>query len=60
MKIWRRIKQVRGKLRKRLDDAAVDRVLLDHELAERGATDPRTPIPGMRHTPDFGGHQGGV
>jgi hypothetical protein len=60
MKVWRRIKDVRRVWRKRLDDATVDRVLLDHELAERRGADPRTPIPGMRHTPDFDGHQGGV
>ena len=60
MNVWRRIKNARRLWRKRLDDATVDRAQLEHELEERRAADPRTPIPGMRHTPDFQGHQGGL
>jgi hypothetical protein len=54
------MRTLRRKWEKREDEIAVEKVLLDHELAERNSTDPRTAIPGMRETPFFDGHQGGL
>jgi hypothetical protein len=54
------MRTLRRKRVKRQDEIAVEKVLLDHELAERNSTDTRTSIPGMRETPFFDGHQGGL
>jgi hypothetical protein len=55
------MRTLRRKWVKRQDAIAAEKVLLDHELSERNSTgDPRTAIPGMRETPFFDGHQGGL
>ncbi len=60
MNVGRRFKEARRRLRQRLDAKAAERMELEHEEAERRGADPRTPIPGMRETPWFDGHQGGL
>jgi hypothetical protein len=49
--VVRWIRTLRRKWMKRQGEIAVEKVLLDHELAERQSTDPRTAIPGMREDP---------
>jgi hypothetical protein len=60
VKVVQWMRTLREKWVKRQDEIAVEKVLLDHELAERNSTDSRTSIPGMRETPFFDGHQGGL
>ena len=60
VKVVQWMRTLRRKWVKRQEEIAVEKVLLDHELAERNSTDSRTAIPGMRETPFFDGHQGGL
>jgi hypothetical protein len=50
-KVMRWIRALRRRWVKRQGEVAVEKALLDHELAERQNTDPRTAIPGMREDP---------
>lgn len=45
---------------KRRHDAAAEQLVFEHQLAAQRGENPRTPIPGMRHNPDFQDHQGGL
>ena len=60
MKVWRRIDDARRAWLKRRRDAAAEQLVIEHELAAQRGGNERTPIPGMRHNPDFQGHQGGL
>jgi hypothetical protein len=60
VKVVQWMRTLRRKWVKRQDEIAAEKVLLDHELAERNSTDPSAGMPAMRENVFFDGHQGGL
>ena len=53
-----KLRSRRRRTEERLDKAAVEAALLEHELAERESHEPTAAIPPMRNNTDWGGWVG--